>query len=123
MLWTLSLFTLGLIASVVSGYADPGACSGSCQVHDPSLVQRQSDSLYFRFSTGGGIAYASATSLAGPWTNLGYVLPQGSSINLSGNTDLWVRTRHVQYLVSLMNHSSACSFSSTSLMRALSLET
>jgi hypothetical protein len=57
------------------------------------VIQRASDGMYFRFSTGSGIQITKATSLSGPWTIQGYALPSGSSINLSGNTDLWVSER------------------------------
>lgn len=77
-------------AFIVHGYADPGACSGVCNVHDPGLIRRSSDGKYFRFSTGNEISYASASSIEGPWTAVGSVLPGGSSIDIAGNTDLWV---------------------------------
>lgn len=80
-------------AAIVSGYANPGACSGACWAHDPAVIQRSSDGLYFKFNTGSGIEIATSSSLAGPWTLKGYVLPGGSSINLSGNKDLWARER------------------------------
>ncbi|XXG99682.1 hypothetical protein Hte_006023 [Hypoxylon texense] len=71
------------------GYANPGACSGTCtNTHDPSIIRR-SDGTYFRFSTGGKIAVHTAPAITGPWTYKGAVLPSGSSINLAGNQDLW----------------------------------
>jgi arabinan endo-1,5-alpha-L-arabinosidase len=79
-----------LFTGLVYGYAGPGACSGDCTVHDPALIRRESDGTYFRFSTGSMISYASAPAIEGPWTTLGSALPGGSSINLAGNTDLWV---------------------------------
>lgn len=79
-----------LFAALAHGYANPGACSGPCNVHDPSLIRRESDGLYFRFSTGNKISYATAESIEGPWTNVGSMLPDGSVINLEGNDDLWV---------------------------------
>lgn len=82
---------VALFAALASGYADPEGCSGSCVVYDPTIIQRSSDSKYFRFSTGNEISYASASSLFGPWTTIGSMLPDGSSIDLDGNTDLWVR--------------------------------
>lgn len=82
---------VALFAALASGYADPEGCSGSCVVYDPTIIQRSSDSTYFRFSTGNEISYASASSLLGPWTTIGSMLPDGSSIDLDGNTDLWVR--------------------------------
>ncbi|KAI1636853.1 glycosyl hydrolase [Biscogniauxia mediterranea] len=71
------------------GYANPGACSGTCvNTHDPSIIRR-SDGTYFRFSTGGKIAVHTAPDITGPWTYQGAALPDGSSIDLAGNDDLW----------------------------------
>ncbi|KAL4962911.1 arabinan endo-1,5-alpha-L-arabinosidase [Aspergillus stella-maris] len=78
-----------LFVGVAYGYANPGACSGLCNMHDPSLIRRESDGTYFRFSTGNRISYASAPAIEGPWTNIGSVVPDGSSIDLPGNDDLW----------------------------------
>ncbi|KAJ5861900.1 Glycoside hydrolase family 43 [Penicillium soppii] len=96
-----------LLATLAHGYANPGTCSGACNVHDPSLIQRTSDKRYFRFSTGNEISYASASSINGPWTTIGSMLPSGSSIDLAGNTDLWAPDAqlvnglyHVYYSVS-----------------------
>jgi hypothetical protein len=77
--------------SIVQAYSDPGACSGHCWAHDPSIVER--DGTYFKFNTGSGIEIATASSIAGPWTLQGYALPDGSKISVTGNTgsDLWVR--------------------------------
>lgn len=58
--------------------------------HDPAVIQRASDGKYFKFNTGAGLHYASANSLNGPWTIVGDVLPQGSSINNAGSKDPWV---------------------------------
>jgi len=77
---------LWLLASVLGA---PNSCSGACNVHDPAVIRRASDGLYFRFSTGNEIQIATASALSGPWTIKGSVLPSGSSINLAGNTDLW----------------------------------
>jgi arabinan endo-1,5-alpha-L-arabinosidase len=86
-----AITTLPLLlgALVQHASAAPGACSGSCNIHDPSVIQRESDGVYFRFSTGGEMAIASSTALEGPWTDVGTVLPGGSS---SGATDMWVCT-------------------------------
>ncbi|KAJ5227696.1 hypothetical protein N7489_008404 [Penicillium chrysogenum] len=96
-----------LFAVLVQGYANPGSCSGACIVHDPTLIQRSSDNRYFRFSTGNKISYASSSSINGPWTNIGSMLPGGSSIDLAGNDDLWAPDAqlvnglyHVYYTVS-----------------------
>lgn len=76
---------------VQAAYPSPGACSGDCWTHDPSVVKR-SDGTYFRFSTGGGMGIYKASALTGPWTYQGVVLSGGSSISVTGNagTDLWV---------------------------------
>ncbi|KAJ5297252.1 uncharacterized protein N7443_008145 [Penicillium atrosanguineum] len=86
---------VALFAALVRGYANPGSCSGACNVHDPTLIQRSSDNLYFRFSTGNEISYASSSSIKGPWTAIGSMLPDGSSIDLPGNTDLWAPDAHI----------------------------
>jgi len=83
-----------LLPLFVSAYSNPGACSGACNTHDPSLIQRTSDGKWFRFGTGGGIGISSASSISGPYTYLGVALSGGSSISLTGNTDLWAPDVH-----------------------------
>ncbi|KAI5861993.1 glycoside hydrolase family 43 protein [Durotheca rogersii] len=83
------VWVIGTLQDIVSGYANPEACSGTCvNAHDPSVIRR-SDGTYFRFSTGGKIAVHTAPDIMGPWTYKGAVLPSGSSIDLDGNQDLW----------------------------------
>jgi arabinan endo-1,5-alpha-L-arabinosidase len=90
---TTVLTTLCLLASSALAYAEPGACSGICNnSHDPSIIRR-SDGTYFRFSTGGKIAIHTAPSLEGPWEYNGPLLPDGSSIDIPGNQDLWVSSQ------------------------------
>ncbi|KAL2852562.1 putative arabinan endo-1,5-alpha-L-arabinosidase A [Aspergillus pseudodeflectus] len=91
-----ALAASSLLAGVAYAYGAPGACSGACNIHDPALIRRESDGKYFRFSTGNRISYASAPAIGGPWTVLGSILPDGSSINLPGNDDLWAPD--VQYV-------------------------
>ena len=105
-MFTNNLVLLLVLAVSVSAYANPGPCSGSCNVHDPAVIRR-SDGTYFRFSTGNRIQIATAGSLAGPWTFEGSALPNGSIINLAGNKDLWgpdvslvVDTYYLYYSVS-----------------------
>lgn len=110
----LSKFTTGLAAIVATtttlvslpfalgDYASPESCSGNCYAHDPSLIRRSSDGTYFRFNTGGGVQIYKADSLDGEWTYEGDALPDGSSIDLTGNTDLWVSF----YYFSLFLHGS-----------------
>ena len=88
----LSVFaTVLFAASSVLGYANPGACSGQCWSHDPSVIRRSSDGTYFRFETGSRIGIWKASDLTGPWVYQGAVLPNGSKINKAGRDDLWVR--------------------------------
>ncbi|KAF2494075.1 endo-1,5-alpha-L-arabinosidase [Lophium mytilinum] len=85
-----------IFISSANAYANPGACSGTCNnSHDPSIIRRSSDGTYFRFSTGGGLAVHTAPALVGPWTYKGVVLSGGSKIDLTGNTDLWAPDVHL----------------------------
>jgi len=83
------LLTASLLARSAYGYANPGACSGDCVTHDPCVVRRTSDGTFFRFTTGNEILVATADSIEGPWTTTGSAITGGSSIDLTGNTDLW----------------------------------
>jgi len=83
-----------LFPLLVSAYSNPGACSGACNTHDPSLIQRTSDGTWFLFSTGGGIGISTASSISGSFTSVGEVLSSGSKIDLTGNTDLWAPDVH-----------------------------
>ncbi|KAF2090215.1 glycoside hydrolase family 43 protein [Saccharata proteae CBS 121410] len=84
-----------LLVDSARGYANPEACSGTCtNTHDPSIIRR-SDGTYYRFSTGGEIAIHSAPDITGPWTYQGAAIPDGSSIDLDGNTDLWAPDVHL----------------------------
>jgi arabinan endo-1,5-alpha-L-arabinosidase len=79
-----------LSAGLVAGYSNPESCTGTCtNAHDPSIIRR-SDGTYYRFSTGNKIAVHSAPDIVGPWTYLGAAVPDGSTIDLDGNDDLWV---------------------------------
>lgn len=85
-----SILQVTLLATGAFGYADPGACSGQCWSHDPSLVLRD-DGVYFRFETGSLIGIWKSSDLSGPWEYQGAAVPDGSIIDLPGNDDLWVR--------------------------------
>lgn len=81
---------LAVFGQSANAYSLPGACTGACWAHDPSIVQRDTDGLYFKFNTGSSMEIVTATSLAGPWTIQGDVLPGGTSITHAGQTtDLW----------------------------------
>lgn len=73
-------------------YPEVGFCMGDCWTHDPGMIQRESDGMYFRFSTGSGVNTMMSPSLEGPWVNEGPALPQGSVIKLNGvdSMDIWV---------------------------------
>lgn len=90
---TVMLLLTILLAAIPCAFAvpAPGACSGACGTHDPS-VARRADGTYFLFSTNNHVATASAPSLAGPWTSLGAALP--GALKLSQGTDIWVCNLH-----------------------------
>ncbi|KAI9151456.1 putative arabinan endo-1,5-alpha-L-arabinosidase A [Paramyrothecium foliicola] len=89
MVKSLVLKALLLAASVRAQFPGPESCSGTCvNTHDPTIIRRD-DGTYFRFSTGGRVAVHTAPSLEGPWKYEGAALPDGSSIPLEGNQDLW----------------------------------
>ncbi|KAH8664461.1 glycoside hydrolase, family 43 [Xylariales sp. PMI_506] len=83
------------LAASAAGYADPEACSGDCWAHDPALIRRSSDGVYFRFNTGSLIGIWKSSSLEGPWVYEGAVVPAGSIIDLAGNDDLWAPDVHL----------------------------
>lgn len=80
------------MASAAIAYSDPGDCIGNCWTHDPSMIQRQLDGMYFRFSTGNGVNTMMSPLLEGPWVDVGAALPEGSKIHLDGvnSMDIWV---------------------------------
>ncbi|KAH7140119.1 endo-alpha-1,5-arabinanase [Dactylonectria estremocensis] len=84
-----ALLPVALLATEASAYADPGSCSGACWSHDPSVIRRTSDGVYFRFETGSLIGIWKASALTGPWVYQGAAIPKGSIINLTGKDDLW----------------------------------
>ncbi|KAE8349592.1 putative arabinan endo-1,5-alpha-L-arabinosidase A [Aspergillus coremiiformis] len=89
-----SLVLALLQAAAAYGYANPGSCSGACNIHDPALIRRD-DGTYFRFSTGNLISFATSSSIEGPWTPRGSVLPaDGSRIPNSGSKDPWAPDVH-----------------------------
>ncbi|KAI5363146.1 putative glycoside hydrolase, family 43 [Septoria linicola] len=110
MMWSkLSILALSALSSLAAGYADPGACSGTCtNTHDPSIIRR-SDGTYFRFSTGGLVQIHTAPDISGPWTFACTMLESAAKVQVSGNpgTDLWApdvslvgSTYYVYYSVS-----------------------
>ncbi|KIX04382.1 uncharacterized protein Z518_05250 [Rhinocladiella mackenziei CBS 650.93] len=70
-------------------WPEPEPCTGNCTfIHDPSIIKRE-DGTFFRFSTNGNIAIASAPSMTGPWEYLGAMLPEGSVIQVTENQEIW----------------------------------
>lgn len=59
----------------VRSYAEPERCLGECFAHDPGLIRRSSDGVYFRFNTDLYIDIMRSDSLSGPWETVGNVLP------------------------------------------------
>lgn len=118
---------LAVFGQSVSAYSEPGACSGACWAHDPSVIQRSSDGLYFKFNTGSGMEIVTASSLSGPWTIKGSVLPGGTSITTAGQrTDMWApdvhkvgNLYHLYYSVSTFgSQNSAIGLATSSTMDA-----
>ncbi|CAN9366158.1 unnamed protein product [Alternaria alternata] len=69
-------------------YPDPEPCRGNCTwIHDPSILYE--DGKYWRFSTSGNIAIATASSLEGPWRYEGALLHNGTSIMVHPEQDIW----------------------------------
>jgi arabinan endo-1,5-alpha-L-arabinosidase len=72
-----------------SPYPNPLLCHGNCSwIHDPSIYYE--DGTYWRFSTSGNIAVATAPSLEGPWEYKGPLLPDGTKIKVADKQDIWV---------------------------------
>lgn len=85
----LSLLKLSSCARQRASWPDPEPCEGNCTyIHDPSIIRRP-DGIWFRFSTLGNIAIATAPALIGPWTYQGAMLPEGTKINVTENQELW----------------------------------
>ncbi|KAI0632307.1 endo-1,5-alpha-L-arabinosidase [Trametes polyzona] len=86
-----ALLSLGsLAAPLAPAFPDPLPLKGDhVYVHDPSLIQRQSDGKYFLFTSHDKAGIITADDLAGPWTEIGSILPDGSSIDLPGKDDIW----------------------------------
>ncbi|KAF2713205.1 glycoside hydrolase family 43 protein [Pleomassaria siparia CBS 279.74] len=71
-----------------SNYPNPEPCTGNCTwVHDPNVIYK--DSTYYRFSTSGNIAIATAPRLTGPWKYQGALLDNGTSIFVTKGQDIW----------------------------------
>src|SRR5262245_45421633 len=79
-----------IISQLQAGnWPNPEPCEGNCtSIHDPSVIRR-SDGTWFRFSTNGNIAIATAPAMTGPWEYQGAMLPKGSKIDVIENQEIW----------------------------------
>ncbi|KAF2451114.1 glycoside hydrolase family 43 protein [Karstenula rhodostoma CBS 690.94] len=70
-------------------FPDPEPCTGNCSwIHDPNVYIERG--TYYRFSTSGNIAVATADSMSGPWTYQGSLLEEGTSIVIDeARQDVW----------------------------------
>lgn len=76
-------------------FPNPEPCQGNCSwIHDPNIYVQ--GNTYYRFSTSGNIAIATASSLNGPWTYRGALLQNGTKIVVDPQRqDIWVRDANV----------------------------
>ncbi|KZV63717.1 glycoside hydrolase family 43 protein [Peniophora sp. CONT] len=79
-----TLFALTALAT-----PNPIAGTSSIGVRDPAMWYNSNNKKYYLFATGGNIGTWTSTSLAGPYTYVGAVLPNCSKIQLDGNCVLW----------------------------------
>ncbi|TBU26057.1 glycoside hydrolase family 43 protein [Dichomitus squalens] len=86
----ISLLSLNTLALSVP---NPISGSDNVVVRDPAIAFNPDSNKYFVFSTGGGINIFTSSSLNGPWTSSGSVLPNGSKINTS-NPNIWAPDVH-----------------------------
>jgi hypothetical protein len=98
MLLALSLSPLLGLTSITAAptpqrYPNPEPCLGNCSwIHDPSIIKE--DNRYYRFSTSGNIAIATAPSLSGPWEYKGALLDNGTNIYVDSSQDIWAPSIH-----------------------------
>ncbi|TBU25240.1 glycoside hydrolase family 43 protein, partial [Dichomitus squalens] len=76
---------VSLLSLAVFAFATPNPLPGSSTVvvRDPAIWYNSASKKYFVFSTGTGIQIFTSTSLLGPWTNVGSVLPNCTVIPIS----------------------------------------
>ncbi|TBU30490.1 glycoside hydrolase family 43 protein [Dichomitus squalens] len=80
---------ISLVTCTLAQTPNPLPGSSDTVVRDPAIYYNGDSKKYFVFSTDNDIGIFTSTSLLGPWTSVGSVLPNCSTINLSGNCDLW----------------------------------
>ncbi|KAF2659565.1 glycoside hydrolase family 43 protein [Lophiostoma macrostomum CBS 122681] len=88
MSWRYAANEAGPSMRPLDSYPDPLPCSGNCSwIHDPNIYVE--DGTYYRFSTSGNIAIATAPDLTGPWNYQGALLHSGTSIDVDAHQDIW----------------------------------
>ncbi|KAL1745689.1 glycoside hydrolase family 43 protein [Schizophyllum fasciatum] len=88
----LQILALALQACfALPAFATPNPLPGSSNivVRDPAIWYNSNNKKYYVFSTDEKIKIFTSSSLTGPWTRQGSVLPNCSSIDLPGNCALW----------------------------------
>ncbi|PIL35279.1 hypothetical protein GSI_02004 [Ganoderma sinense ZZ0214-1] len=89
------------LASLVAlAFATPNPLPGSSDIvlRDPAILYNSASKKYFVFATGSHIPIFTSTSLLGPWTNVGAVLPSCTiitGITPPGNCSLWAPDVHL----------------------------
>ncbi|KAI4294308.1 glycoside hydrolase family 43 protein [Schizophyllum commune Loenen D] len=75
----------------LSALATPNPLSGSSDVvvRDPAIWYNSNNKKYYVFATDEKIKIYTSSSLTGPWTRQGSVLPNCSNIQLDGRCALW----------------------------------
>ncbi|KAF1838927.1 endo-1,5-alpha-L-arabinosidase [Decorospora gaudefroyi] len=102
-------------------YPDPERCLGNCSwIHDPAIWYE--NGTYWRFSTSGNIAIATAPSIGGPWRYQGALLHNGTSIFVTDTQDIWAPSISKRGDVYYCHYSvSAMGFQNSSIGVATSL--
>ncbi|KAH7128705.1 glycosyl hydrolase [Dendryphion nanum] len=97
----------------ISNFPNPEPCTGNCTwVHDPSIIKK--DNTYYRFSTSGNIALATAPSISGPWEYRGAILSPDPKWRVHPLQDVWApdiskvnSTYYLYYSLSYMGFQSS----------------
>ncbi|RKO85349.1 glycosyl hydrolase, partial [Blyttiomyces helicus] len=98
-LWTRTLATATLVSALPGNapinFPLPGPVTGdsiSTHTHDPAIIKF--NGMYYLFATHNNISITTAPSMKGPWTRVGQVLKEGSTIQNSGRLDAWAPDVH-----------------------------
>ncbi|KAM5544237.1 hypothetical protein V8D89_001897 [Ganoderma adspersum] len=116
-----------LLSLVTLTFAVPNPLPGSSDVvvRDPAIWYNPDSKKYFVFSTANNIRIFTSTSLIGPWTQVGSVLPNCSVIDLPGNCALWapdINFVNGQYVLYYSVSTVGSQDSATGVATSLSME-